>query len=412
MKNAKERHKKEIDWLSSAVVPINSVELYSDYGDLSYLKARAKNAKIVALGEVTHGSSEISKMKTKIARYLIEKCGFNIFAIEAAMPEAYNLNEYILKGKGDPKELIAGMGFWTWDTQEVLDFVNWMKDYNDHHKKKVIFAGFDMQFYRGAVSEIKKLYNIYHIKDEPGSLDDLETNLEKFKEMRKYKPAPFTQKELRYFKEEFSFLRKFGNKNIRNTKEKAWFLRCIRILEQSATLTQDVDRFRSFNRRDRWMAENLLWITNHNKHPRVIVWAHNAHIRKADKTPMYKKMMGYYVSKRLKQKYLAVGFAINRGKYTARHWKTEKLSVYPLQTAYPGTYEYYFHMVGKPLFLLDFKRLNFGDPAGKWLKKKLRFRMTGAAFYYREFSPEPIFKDFDMVVFIERSTPTKLLHKH
>lgn len=37
--------------------------------------------------------------------------GFNIFSIEANMPEAYRLNDYILNGNGDPATLIKGMYF-------------------------------------------------------------------------------------------------------------------------------------------------------------------------------------------------------------------------------------------------------------------------------------------------------------
>jgi hypothetical protein len=71
--------------------------------------------------------------------------GFNIFAIEANMPEAYRLNDYVLTGRGDPKTLLKGMYFWTWNTQEVLDMILWMRDFNESGKGRVQFTGFDMQ---------------------------------------------------------------------------------------------------------------------------------------------------------------------------------------------------------------------------------------------------------------------------
>jgi Erythromycin esterase homolog len=77
--------------------------------------------------------------------------------MEANMPEAYRLNDYVLRGKGDPKKLLAGMIFWTWNTQEVLDFIKWMRKYNVNHSKKVMFAGFDMQYYSGAISELRRI---------------------------------------------------------------------------------------------------------------------------------------------------------------------------------------------------------------------------------------------------------------
>lgn len=61
------------------------------------------------------------------------------------MPEAYRLNDYVLNGKGDPAQLIHGMYFWTGDTQEVLDMVLWMREFNKSGKGRVQFTGFDMQ---------------------------------------------------------------------------------------------------------------------------------------------------------------------------------------------------------------------------------------------------------------------------
>src|SRR5204863_6439007 len=70
---------------------------------------------------------------------------FTIFSIEANMPEAYRLNDYVLNGKGDPAALIKGMYFWTWSTEEVLDMVQWMREFNQSGKGRVEFTGFDMQ---------------------------------------------------------------------------------------------------------------------------------------------------------------------------------------------------------------------------------------------------------------------------
>src|SRR5215467_10264895 len=61
------------------------------------------------------------------------------------MPEAYRLNDFVLTGRGDPAKLIKGMYFWTWDTQEVLDMVLWMREFNKSGKGRVQFTGFDMQ---------------------------------------------------------------------------------------------------------------------------------------------------------------------------------------------------------------------------------------------------------------------------
>ena len=403
MRNMQESREKIISQLNSIVVPLNSVELYSDYDGLDYLGKRTKHAKIVALGEVTHGSSEIFKMKTKIARYLIETCGFNVFAMEANMPEAYRLNDYVLRGKGDPKKLLAGMIFWTWNTQEVLDFIKWMRKYNVNHSKKVMFAGFDMQYYSGAISELRRICIDCKAEYIVKSLNDLEVNLDKRNQVRNYKITHYTKKEWQYFRKEVYTLREFGNKNIKDPADKTWFLQCVRIIEQSITFSRNL---KNMDYRDKCMAENLLWIANNTAGSKIITWAHNWHIQKKG------KVMGYYISKQIKQKYMVIGFAVNIGEYTALHLKTLKLSVYSLRTPPTNSYEYYLHLVGKPLFLLDFKRLNLNAESGKLFKKKLKFRSLGSVFYPREFYRQSIIGCFDMLVFIEKSSPTKLLQKH
>ncbi len=59
-------------------------------------------------------------MKHRLLEYLAANQGLTVFSIEANLPEAYRLNDYVLNGNGDPRALLRGMYFWTWNTQEVL----------------------------------------------------------------------------------------------------------------------------------------------------------------------------------------------------------------------------------------------------------------------------------------------------
>ena len=79
--------------------------------------------------------------------FLVTEMGFSIFAIEANLPEAQAVNQFVLEGKGDPAAALAGLYFWTWNTQEVLDMIEWMRRYNQDpsHACKIKFYGFDMQ---------------------------------------------------------------------------------------------------------------------------------------------------------------------------------------------------------------------------------------------------------------------------
>ena len=99
--------------------------------------------------------------------------GFTVFAIEASMPEAFRLNDYVLHGKGDPKELIRGMYFWTWNTQEVLDMILWMRDFNESGKGRIEFLGFDMQEPKVAAENVRSFVE----KSDPGFTQSLDQRL-------------------------------------------------------------------------------------------------------------------------------------------------------------------------------------------------------------------------------------------
>ncbi len=137
-------------WVKANAVAFKTPEAGNGFDDLKGLDAMIGNARIVSLGEPTHGTREAFQMKHRLLEYLVETKGFSIFSIEANMPESYALNEYVIDGKGDPAKLIAGMYFWTWNTEEVLAMVKWMRGWNERNpasggKPRLQFTGFDMQ---------------------------------------------------------------------------------------------------------------------------------------------------------------------------------------------------------------------------------------------------------------------------
>jgi erythromycin esterase-like protein len=142
---ARDPQREELDWIRANAIPLQTCEAGHGFEDLRPLSTLIGDARIVALGECTHGTREVFQMKHRLVEYLASQAGFTIFSIEANMPEAYRLNEYVLTGQGDPKQLIAGMYFWTWNTEEVLAMVEWMRAFNRSGKGRIEFTGFDMQ---------------------------------------------------------------------------------------------------------------------------------------------------------------------------------------------------------------------------------------------------------------------------
>src|SRR5512147_1133880 len=108
------------EWLRGAAVPFGQIDPGDKLDDLEPLRQIVGNARIVSLGEATHGTREFFQMKHRILRFLVERMGFTAFAIEATWPEANRLDRYVRTGEGDPAVLLSGLYFWTWNTDEVL----------------------------------------------------------------------------------------------------------------------------------------------------------------------------------------------------------------------------------------------------------------------------------------------------
>ena len=147
----------QVAWVRAHAVPLKTVEAGNGFEDLQKLKAAIGDARIVSLGEATHGTREIFQLKHRLTEFLASELGFTIFSIEANMPEAYRVNDYVLHGKGDPKALLSGMYFWTWNTEEVLAMIEWMRLFNASGKGRLQFTGFDMQTARVAIETVSRL---------------------------------------------------------------------------------------------------------------------------------------------------------------------------------------------------------------------------------------------------------------
>lgn len=132
-------------WIARTAHTFSTCDPAAGQQDVSFLAQLVGDAHIVALGEGTHGTSEFFQLKHRITRYLASELGFSVFAIEANMPEAHRVNDYVLTGRGDPRELLDGMYFWTWNTHEVLDMIEWMRAFNASGRGRIQFTGFDMQ---------------------------------------------------------------------------------------------------------------------------------------------------------------------------------------------------------------------------------------------------------------------------
>ncbi len=160
----------QVAWVRHHALAFDTVEAGHGFDDLEPLREVVGDARIVALGEGTHGTREFFQMKHRLVEFLASEMGFTIFAIEANMPEAYRVNDYVQGGKGDPQRLIGGMYFWTWNTEEVLAMCEWMQEFNATGAGTLAFTGFDMQTPQVAMETVRE----FVADHEPGYADELD----------------------------------------------------------------------------------------------------------------------------------------------------------------------------------------------------------------------------------------------
>src|SRR5271166_6018307 len=85
-------------WIRDNAIRLATPVAGHGFDDMQPLKKVIGDARIVSLGEATHGSREFFQLKHRMLEFLATQMGFTIFSIEANMPEAYKLNDYVLNG--------------------------------------------------------------------------------------------------------------------------------------------------------------------------------------------------------------------------------------------------------------------------------------------------------------------------
>ena len=121
--------------------PISSI----NSAQLGPLLARVGDARVVLLGEASHGTSEFYRMRDRITRELIAKKGFHLVAIEGDWPDAARVDHYVRHLEYSPSEWTAFARFptWMWRNNEVRAFVDWLREHNAPLKQtgRVAFHG-------------------------------------------------------------------------------------------------------------------------------------------------------------------------------------------------------------------------------------------------------------------------------
>jgi erythromycin esterase len=402
-----------VAWLKANAISLATTEPCSGLKDMEFLRAAIGDARIVSLGEATHGTREFFQIKHRVIEYCVAELGFTMVAFEANYGETLAVNDYVLDGKGTAAGVVAGMEMWIWNTEEVVALMEWIRAWNIAHDRKVRFYGFDMQGSRGAARHLL------------GYLQDVAPEL-----ARAFEPALATLRphawtpvvegsQAGVIAQIESILASFDSERalwISRSSESRWHeaRRSAVVVEQCVRCPNQLRDF--FTWRDRCMANNVLSLL-HAEGPqaKALLWAHNGHVKRTPWLPGV-PTMGGFLHRDLAAQQVVVGFSFNQGTYRL----PESDTVGP---APPGFIDAALSRTGLPLLALDLSRVPASGPVAAWLASKPYQRFAGAGktpernwyelhywfeLFYPPFGTEgnPQ-EDFDILMFVETTTPSR-----
>ncbi len=231
------------------------------------------SARIIALGEATHGNAEFQQLKLTVFTEMVERFGVRAFALEGDYGGCERVNRYIHGAEGTASEAADAIGFDIYRTQEMADLISYMRQYNETAKpgEDLRFYGFDMQRCAASFSFLVEDCKAFSIDT---------TALEKLVAGNDwsdaYEPAVradiLTQIRAELLEKE-------------DAAQSVHFAdMLLQYLELQGGLQTDVSANGDYILlRDKMMAENVLWIAQQEAargHERIFVSGHNGHIAK------------------------------------------------------------------------------------------------------------------------------------
>ncbi|HEY3120935.1 MAG TPA: erythromycin esterase family protein [Vicinamibacteria bacterium] len=359
--------------------------------DYDALLDRIGEARFVLIGEASHGTHEFYRHRAEITQRLIAEKGFTVVAVEADWPDAYRVNRFVrgqssLRGgrghsaplRNDDEDAADALDDfkrfpqWMWRNADVLDFVGWLRAYNEKRgggERRAGFYGLDLYSLHTSMEAVlsyldrvdpeaarraRQRYACFdHYGEDTqaygyaagfGLTPSCEAEvLNQLVELRR-RAAEYARLDGRVAADEFFF----AEQNARLVKNAEEYYRTM--------FRGDVS---SWNLRDTHMVETLDSLVAHltklEGETKAVVWAHNSHLGDARATEMSRRgelNVGQLVRQRHGDEAVLVGFTTYTGTVTAANdWDApaERKRVVP---GLAGSYEALFHEVSVPQFLL------------------------------------------------------------
>ena len=339
------------------------------------------DARLVLIGESTHGTDEFYRERAVITRRLIEERGFHAVAAEADWPDAFRINRFV-RGVSDDRSAVDALDDfrrfpqWMWRNTVVKEFIDWLHGYNEQqsdHRRQAGFYGLDLYSLNASIEAVIA----YLDKTDPeaadrararyGCFDHFADDAQSYGYATSLGAAEPCEDEV--VNQLMELQRQAADLAMQDghVAEDEFFS-----AEQNARLVRNAEtyyrsmfrgRVSSWNLRDSHMADTLDalldHLTNRNGEPaKVVVWAHNSHLGDARATQMGmagEHNLGQLARERHDNAAFLIGQTTHHGTVTAASdWDApgERKRVRP---GLEGSYEALLHDVEHESFLLSLR---------------------------------------------------------
>lgn len=353
--------------------------------DYDALLALTASARVVMLGEATHGSREFYRERARITRRLIGEQGFGAVVLEAPWEPVRRLDAYI-RGEGRDSDAAAALvGFqrfpdWSWRNREVRDLLEGLRDLNHGAARRatpVRLYGMD-------------LYSV------PESADAVVRHQAR----RSIERAAQARQRYLCFAEFLPEPMLYGRQAAAGRSASCADGAAAQLAEMALATADEDDFFAwqsarvvhsgegyyralyrpgagSWNLREQHMADTLVQLLQRmGPQGRIVVWAHNLHqgdARATDQAPAQELSLGQLMRQRYGDEAVLVGFSTHRGQVRAAPAWGARDRVWRLRAALPGSWPGYLHRRlrrdGTPDALLIFR--NDASLAAEFAERRL-----------------------------------------
>lgn len=342
-----------------------------DASSLDPLLSRLADAKVVLIGEATHGSREFYRMRARITQELIEHHGFLAIGLEADWPDVAALDRRVRGGIERPLREPAFSRFprWMWRNAETEAFVSWLADRNhrlDRRGERASLHGLDLYSLDNSIGAV---------------LDFLERVAPRAAEAARVRYGCFSPWE----RDPQTYGRAVSSGRLEACEDEA-----VSILEEllaerlghvavdaegwfdatrNATVVREAERYyramyrsaaESWNLRDRHMMSTLEAVLEHRgPEARAVVWAHNSHVGDAAATEFAKRgetNLGELARLRWGDAVRLVGFGTHTGRVAAAANWGDPVRFMPVSPSHEDSYERVCHDSGVRSFCLSMRR--------------------------------------------------------